>query len=144
MDISERDLELQKEFPKILKELGGDPSKTCMSWMHGGIAIGDGWIPLIKQIFSFCQFQHDKNGYPQLIATQIKEKFGTLRFYYEFEDCDSETKKYGIKFNRTSSMLEGAIHFAEQMSSTICENCGNPGKKISESGWRTTRCGKCK
>ncbi|MEA1979475.1 MAG: hypothetical protein U9N54_00675 [candidate division Zixibacteria bacterium] len=142
MEIEKRDLELQQEFPKILKDLGGDPSKTCMSSAHGGIAIGDGWIPLIKQLMHFCQFHHDKNGYPQLVADQIKEKFGTLRFYYHFEDCNSDTKEYGIRFNRIEDTLEGAIHFAESLSSTICESCGKPGT-LRGQGWRYTSCDEC-
>lgn len=142
MDIDRRDLTLQEKYPKILKHLGGDPSKTCMSAMHGGISVGDGWIPLLEKLFNYCQFQHDKNGYPQLVAEQIKEKFGILRFYYDFEDCDSDTAKYGKEFSRTAERLEGAIDFAESMSATICEKCGMPGK-MSEGGWRAVRCAAC-
>ena len=114
-----------------------------MSAMHGGIAVGDGWIPLLEEVFQFCQFQHDKNGYPQLVADQIKEKFGTLRFYYHFEDCDSDTAKLGKKFKRSVDMLDGACKFAEGLTNKICEVCGAPGE-LNNSGWRSVRCKKCR
>jgi hypothetical protein len=142
MSISERDLNLQKKYPKILKDLGGDPTKTCMSSEHGGIDIGDGWIPLLEKLFQFCQFNHDNNGYPQLVADQIKEKFGSLRFYYHFEECDSDAAETGKRWNRTENMLEGACRFAETLSETICETCGQPGKLIGKH-WRAVRCEKC-
>ena len=143
MEITNRDKELQKKYPEILKYLGGDPAKTCMSSHHGGISVGDGWIPLLEKLFTFCQFHHDRNGYPQLVADQIKEKFGTLRFYYLFEECTSDTAKYGKQFQRTEDMLKGAIYFAESLSSTICEGCGAPGT-INKTGWLTTRCSDCR
>ena len=137
----ERDLKLKEKYPKILARLGGRPSETCMSWEHGGIAIGDGWIPLLEKVFQYCQFHHDNNGYPQLVAEQIKEKFGTLSFYYSFEECDSENAKYGKQFNRTFDKLEGAIEFAEFLTSEICEVCGNPGV-MNNKGWLKVRCEK--
>ncbi len=140
MEISKRDLDLQKEFPEILKKLGGDPAKTCMSAMHGGISIGDGWIPSLRTLFEYCQFQHDTNGYPQLVADQIKEKFGTLRFYYIFEHCSIE--KYKGRSDRSSEILEGAIDFVEMLTKSICEECGQPGKMRSD-GWIRVRCDKC-
>jgi len=142
LKIDSRDLALQEKYPKILRDLGGDPGKTCMSVMHGGIAVGAGWIPLLEEVFRFCQFHHDKNGYPQLVADQIKEKFGTLRFYYHFEDCDSDTWENGKKFNRTDEMLRGAISFAEGLTNRICEECGAPGK-MSDTRWKAVRCEAC-
>ena len=143
MDISERDLKLKEKYPIILQELGGDRIKTCMSAEHGGVAVGDGWIPLLDKLFAYCQHHHDENGYPQLVAEQIKEKFGTLRFYYRFEECTSENAKYGKKFNRTEDYLEGAIGFAEDMTAIICESCGAPAK-LSGDRWLSVTCEECK
>jgi len=143
MEMSLRDKKLQNKYPQILKNLGGDPSETCMSWMHGGISVGDGWIPLLEELFAFCQFHHDNNGYPQLVADQIKEKFGTLRFYYHFDDCTSETSKWAKKFGgRTAEYLEGACAFAESMSSKVCESCGKPGR-LTGKHWKVTTCEEC-
>ena len=59
------------------------------------------------------------------IAIQVKEKFGTLRFYVD----ESNDKCYNY------------ITFAESMSAHICEECGNPGTWYGI-GWHQTLCDK--
>jgi hypothetical protein len=51
----------------------------------------------------------------QVVATQIKEKFGTLRFYYRGGD----------------EYIRGLYSMADSMSSVICEVCGSPGSSRS-------------
>lgn len=63
------------------------------------------------------------NPIHQVVATQVKEKFGTLRFYH----------------NGGDDMIDGMVYMAEEMSSRTCEVCGNPGK-TSGSGWLKTTC----
>ena len=62
----------------------------------------------------------------QLVAEQVKEKYGTLRFY-SYGGCDKD---------------DGAIDMAESMSSRICDICGNPGK-VNDGGWMSCRCERC-
>jgi len=57
------------------------------------------------------------------VAVQVKEKFGTLRFYYDGGD------RY----------IDGLVNMAESMSAVTCEVCGNPGK-IRTGGWVRTLC----
>lgn len=59
----------------------------------------------------------------QVVAQQIKEKFGTLRFYI----------KGGDRY------IHGAIQMADSMSEHICEECGNAGSRRSGS-WIRTLC----
>ena len=59
----------------------------------------------------------------QVVAQQIKEKFGTLRFYV----------KGGDEF------IYGAINLADHLSEHICEECGNVGSRRSGS-WIRTLC----
>lgn len=56
-------------------------------------------------------------------VAQIKEKFGTLRFYIE-------------NGNETAFAIAG---YAEHMSETTCEKCGNVGKTYTI-GWHKTLC----
>jgi len=56
-------------------------------------------------------------------ASQVKEKFGTLRFY-----MTSSTPK-----------INEYIDIAEKLSHTTCMTCGKPGKLIP-SGWWYTAC----
>jgi hypothetical protein len=57
------------------------------------------------------------------VASQVKEKFGGLRFYVQA----ATDKHYSY------------ISFAESMSYRTCEECGNPGKTYTD-GWHTTLC----
>jgi hypothetical protein len=60
---------------------------------------------------------------PQVIATQVKEKFGTLRFYYSGGD----------------DVVSGIERMAESMSAVTCETCGAPGTQNTQ-GWIKTLC----
>jgi hypothetical protein len=60
---------------------------------------------------------------PQVIAVQVKEKFGSLRFYVEGGD----------------DITHGMIRMAESMSELTCEVCGSPGKQ-RPGGWVKTLC----
>jgi len=59
----------------------------------------------------------------QVTLDQVKEKFGTLRFYYTGGD----------------EYISGLVSMAESMSGVTCEECGNPGKQVG-GGWITTLC----
>lgn len=60
---------------------------------------------------------------PQVVAVQVKEKFGGLRFYV----------------NGGDDAVDSFISFAESMSHRICEKCGKPGKSRT-GGWIYTLC----
>ena len=64
---------------------------------------------------------------PQVVVTQIKEKWGSLRFYY-----------YG-----GDSAVANFVTMAESMSSRTCGNCGAVGF-ISTGGWMQARCAPCR
>jgi len=63
---------------------------------------------------------------PQVTLDQVKEKFGTLRFYYSGGD----------------DYISGMVTLAESMSGVICEECGNPGERKG-GGWVRTICEPC-
>jgi hypothetical protein len=63
---------------------------------------------------------------PQVTLDQVKEKFGTLRFYYTGGD----------------EYISGMVTMAEAMSGTTCEGCGNPGERRG-GGWVHTYCTPC-
>lgn len=68
----------------------------------------------------------ESNRYPQVIATQVKEKFGGLRFYER--GCNKDYP---------------AISFAESLSYHICEKCGSTKNVGQTDGWIYTRCEEC-
>lgn len=132
----ELDESLCKKYPLIFRDRHGDLRKTAMCW---GIEIGDGWHDIIDKSCQLIQWHIDQRldfnkraaeqgstVYPeieQVVATQIKEKFGTLRFYYTGGD----------------DYVDGVVAMAEAMSAVTCEQCGAPGK-LRGGYWLYTAC----
>lgn len=115
-----------KQVEEFLKEIGGlksayYPDKIIKNRIF---ECGSGWNKLI------CDLIKDliNIGWNKEIA-QIKEKFGTLRFYPG--GCTDEQWKL--------------IQEAERKSSTICEYCGTTENvKLYTDGWYTTECKDCR
>lgn len=115
---------LYKKYPKIFVQKDKPMTETCMCW---GFECGDGWYDLIDMLCGIIQWDIDNNGHPQIEATQVKEKYGTLRFYTNGQN-DRQT---------------GYINFAEYLSGFICEGCGSNDKVTRTKGWIVTLCPKC-
>jgi hypothetical protein len=137
----ELETQLFETYHKIFKEKDLPETQTCMCW---GVSCGDGWFTLLDKLCAWLQFQTDKNAYPQVVADQVKEKFGTLCFYYHLEDTEASLKNQEGAYPRNTEYLAGAVSFAESLSGTICECCGAPGTVSSNSRWVSCRCSKCR
>ena len=68
-------------------------------------------------------FRQVPDAIPQVTLDQVKEKFGTLRFYYTGGD----------------EYISGMVTMAEAMSGVTCEECGDPGERRG-GGWIYTAC----
>jgi len=117
----ELDDKLCHRFPKLYEQRNWPATKTCMCWGFPG----DGWFDLIWELSEKLE-QID----PDIRAVQVKEKFGTLRFY--IDGCSGETFKVAY----------AEISEAESRSAKTCEDCGKPGK-LRGSGWYRTLCDDC-
>lgn len=142
---------LFNDFPKIFIEKDLPMQQTCMCW---GICTDDGWFELLYRLCEHLQWDTDQNKYPQVIAQQVKEKFGTLRFYYTSvndasvgeEALDEMTQRERDNAIRKCAEIDGAIQFAEAMSANICEICGafdSTVEPMSRGGWYKTLCTVC-
>jgi hypothetical protein len=69
-----------------------------------------------------------KDSIPQVVADQVKEKFGTLRFYYHGGD----------------DQIRGMVSLAESLSASMCEGCGIPSKVQNDGGWYSNICPVCR
>lgn len=118
---------LFKKYPKIFRQKDLPMTQTCMCW---GIACGEGWYSLLDVLCGLIQHRcdHKELNCHQVEATQVKEKFGTLRFYARGGD----------------DMTSAYIGFAEYMSGTICELCGATLGVSQTKGWIKTLCKECK
>jgi len=124
-------LELQKKlfekYPKIFADKDKSMKETAMCW---GIETGDGWYSLINCLCGQIQAECDRLGDNyQVVASQVKEKLGGLRFY---TNCSTDT-------------IEGYISFAVSLSYYICEKCGKMDRTVTQTrGWIITLCECCR
>lgn len=121
------ELKLKNAFPKLLIEMYGEPAKTWMAW---GISCDDGWYDIIYKLCDEIQQWSDKSGI-QITAKQIKEKFGTLKFYAR-NDTDKEMSA------EDWDVIQKIILKYENLSKSTCELTGGVGKlKIREFLYKT-------
>ena len=104
----ELDAHLCVKHPHIFADRQGDITFTAMCW---GFRVGDGWYPLLDVLCEELQRDTAEKGAPQVVATQVKEKFGGLRFYVK----------------SASERQRAMIDLAEALSFHLCEECGAPG-----------------
>jgi|APCry1669193128_1035447.scaffolds.fasta_scaffold12548_6 hypothetical protein len=115
--------EMQEYFPKVYPKM--------FVGKYGGIAVGAGWANILVQLCQNIQHHLDwknKDGeiVPQVVVQQVKEKFGSLRFYYQGGD----------------EYVAGLVSMAESMSGVTCESCGVPGE-TRRGGWIRVLCQSC-
>ena len=120
----ELDEELCRKYPKIFINRNKPMTETVMCW---GFNCGDGWYNIIDSLcFSiqgYVDWKNERTMFPQVIALQVKQKFGRLMFYVDNAD----------------ERINGMIEVAEALSILTCERCGSPGKLVNF-GWLATLC----
>ena len=124
----ELDKLLCERYPKMMVNREKSMMETCMCW---GFECGDGWFNILDQLMGNIQHHIDwKNKKEEVVAQvtldQVKEKFGTLRFYYTGGD----------------DVIDGMVRMAESMSGVMCEECSAPAKTHGP-GWIRTICEPC-
>lgn len=102
------DKTLCARYPLIFSERHGDPSATAMC---RGFEFEDGWLTLIDVLCRELQRETEEQDAPQIVAKQVKQKGGELRFYVA----------------AASDRQRAMIDFAQAMSRNLCELCGRLG-----------------
>lgn len=112
----ELDAYLKKKFPKLYTESGDAQNPFTLF----GFECNDGWFRIILWLSKYLQSYIDQQNkwaekYPdqylpvkQIKVVQVKEKFGTLRFYTDGGNEHTST----------------VIRFVEYISGFICETTG--------------------
>jgi hypothetical protein len=107
------DKQLCDKYPKIFIERNMPMSKSAMAYGFPD----DGWYYLIDMLcFSIQSYIDDPYVTPpisQVVAIQVKEKWGGLKFYIKGGD----------------SNIRNMIQMSENMSFRICEICGTSSTK---------------
>jgi len=114
--------QMYDRFPHMFRARFRDfHSSGMVEPMVFGITCDDGWFGLIWKLCEDIEPLVDEDFY----ITQVKEKFGGLRFYTMFGMNISEM-----------------IRDAEEDSYHICEVCGKPGLLCVSDNWYKTVCKK--
>ncbi len=98
-----------------------DPPDGGLYSGFGG-SVGEGWLPILDRLAEDLV----RMGWDRQLD-QVKEKFGTLRFYLR-----ASTAEMGERIDRAISE-----------SGRTCENCGAPGRRAGR-GWIRTLCEPCR
>lgn len=113
---------LAERFPDLWNDLYGDEAVTCMA--HG-FQCGDGWFQLIWNLCEEIEAALKSDPVVGFKVTQVKHKFGTLRFYV----ADG------------NPFIWDAIEQACERSGTTCENCGSIEGRFGDLMCRCDNCG---
>jgi hypothetical protein len=116
--------EILNKYHKIFAQFTWSPSQTAMCW---GLECGDGWLPLIDALCNDIQKYIDITDVPQIEVTQVKQKFGGLRFYYRPYEKE----------------IDKMIWAACEHSTNTCEECGSTDNVTMTKGWISPKCEDC-
>ena len=147
-------------FPILFQHRKLSMQETCMCW---GIECPKGWWHILEQLCTALEIQNmeftSKYGVA-IVADQVKEKFGTLRFYFTIRDVDSngvctcveydmlpkEEARRRIARDFLDMVANEYIREAEDMTESTCARCGVPldnDNKVTTKGWITFLCKEC-
>lgn len=109
---------LRQECPRLYKE-------------YIRFECGDGWFDILRTLSVKIEnlLERDEGKYDspvEMFAIQVKEKYGTLRFYMS---CGTDE-------------IDELIKETEALSTQTCEVCGMPAK-MRGVRWFEVRCDKC-
>ena len=103
--------------------------------------VGKGWRELLVELDAKLS-----ETWPNYIIYQVKEKFGTLRYYATHQNEDKEEQHVHsdhTAWNEHNATFHDIIREYETRSAQICEHCGQPGHLGRENYWWATRCDEC-
>lgn len=116
---------IRQECPRLYKE--GIGFECASGWCN---IIYDLSIKIEKILNDYAENHKVPEGEEyerfEMFAVQVKEKYGTLRFYMS---CETDE-------------ITDLIHEAQALSSQTCENCGAPAKMRGKS-WIEVKCDTC-
>lgn len=151
----ELELKLQQDFP-FMKQDKNEEHGIYKRW---GCECADGWYQLIHDLCQEITDRYEKDGVPvDLVIDQIKEKFAGLRFYYSYEDSPCAVHAFDFiggasvrlypenKDDKNKALrrdIADIVSKYEELSFTVCEECGKSGTVRKDLSWILTLCDDC-
>ena len=112
---------LCQRYPDIFRDRHGDMAETGMCW---GFGCGDGWFDIIDGLCAEITSQVKAGTMPPVVASQVKEKSGHLRFYIRGHFKRHENPE-------AHRLIDLAQHKAER----TCQECGKPVELTDAQRW---------
>ena len=81
-----------ERFPILFQNKDKPMTETCMCF---GIECPKGWYYILEQLCTELEYSNMESVAKwgmAIVAEQVKEKFGTLRFYFDVRNVDSNGK----------------------------------------------------
>ena len=168
----ELEKKLIDKYPTLFRDSTKPPTESLMCF---GLECDNGWFKILDHLFGYLtnlmetelqvpytpeyQAEHKddpdyhKNHWgakikpPQVILTQVKEKYGTLRVYHhtDMDDIPEDVwgrlnlNEYYARLKRFDDKIDFAIDYAEYQSEITCEVTGKDGKLYTK-GWHRVLC----
>jgi hypothetical protein len=157
----ELETKLVEAYPDFFR---GRNEPLTQNLMAFGCECGDGWYDLIA---TFCRLVKSKLNKPRYIRLkpefktedteyekyispdfkfiQVKEKYATIRLYFDITQPDGENKDkldesdIDKRFDEIWTTIYAFEYYTDYLSGKTCEECGKPGK-IYQGGWWRTLC----
>ena len=119
-------IKLLNAFPQLYRGF----QKSLHASVISDFECNDGWFQILWDLSAALEAEalkegRDQTNWPQ--AIQIKEKYGSLRFYMD----------------HASPAMWDLVQAGEEKSGLVCEMCGEPGKTYNDS-WINTSCNSCR
>lgn len=115
---------LFKAYPDIFINKNNNTKHTQTPYpICHGIECDDGWFDLIKSLCNKLDLIRKVTGI-KIHALQIKEKFGSLRFYINY-DIKKLNKQLNNDVKEWQDIIYDVISKACDKSAHICEICGD-------------------
>lgn len=123
--------EIEARYPRVFGSGTNAPDQSIgtVYW-----EFGYGWDTLIENLAAAIDREIERDpslaeGDMPFRIEQMKEKFGTLRFYY----------------SGGNDRIHGLVNLTENLSASVCEVCGTLGTLCKKSGgsWVKTLCEDC-
>lgn len=148
-----------ERFPILFQNKDKPMTETCMCW---GIECPIGWYYILEQLCTELEYSNMESVAKwgmAIVAEQVKEKFGTLRFYFDIRNVDFTGKidfehkndtlndvTDKIVYDHLDMFAQHLINEAERMTEDTCANCGEPltpDNKVETKGWISYICKEC-
>ena len=140
--IKEYEEQIYNIAPILYKQKDLDETIICMCW---GIDCPDTWFNIILELSKKLEDINNKlkNYNCEIQASQVKEKYGFLHFYYDLIMNKQLLETEQKDIDELLKIVNNEILIAEQKTMKICAKCGNPATTCT-TGYILYLCEKCK